>query len=341
MANFSDNPALRDHWYAVATERELDGGPLGRTLLNQRVVIYRDSVGGVIAAPDRCPHREAPLSAGKVREGVLTCAYHGWSYGADGRCVGIPSADPAWPIPGAAHLACINTRVRYGLVWLCLGDAATAKLPAIAQEDDAEYRRINNPVERWRTSATRMTDNFLDISHFPWVHRGTFGSDQRTRVEDIRLETLDGGYYGYAYNVVANNPDAARRSSRQTEGAVDRAMTTGFHLPFTVRSTIAYASGLNHIILLLTAPIDDLNAYFTFVVWRNDEFSVSAEEVIAFDRMIGAEDKAMLEKVPGVLPLTPRGVVSTQSDKASSAWRRQFARLLAGEGGDQPPVVAK
>ena len=329
MATFSDNGALRDHWYAVASARDLDQGPLGRTLLNQPVVIYRDPSGRVIAAPDRCPHREAPLSAGRIESGVLRCAYHGWSFGADGRCVRIPSADPEFPIPGGAHLPCINTRVRYGLVWICPGDGGARDLPPIPQDDDASYRRINNPVEVWRTSATRMTDNFLDISHFPWVHRGTFGNDQRTRVEEIKLEVLDGGYYGYAYDIVANNPDSASLTSGRTEGAVSRAMTTGFHLPFTVRSTIAYESGLNHIILLLTTPIDDLTAYFTFVVWRNDDFSVSAEKVIAFDRMIGAEDKAMLEKVPGVLPLTPRGVVSTQSDKASSAWRRRIARLLA------------
>ena len=105
-------------------------------------------------------------------------------------------------------------------------------------------------------------------------------------------------------------------------------MTTGFHLPFTVRSTSLRETGLNHILLLLTTPIDDLNAWFTFVVWLTDDFSVPAEEVIAFDRMIGAEDKTMLEKVPGVLPLASRGVMNTQSDKASSAWRRQFARLL-------------
>ena len=330
MAVFSDNGALRNHWYAVASEPELDQGPLGRTLLNKPVVIYRDAAGRVIAAPDRCPHREAPLSAGHVADGVLRCTYHGWNFGADGRCVRIPSADPGFAIPDAAHLSCIDTRVRYGLVWVCLGDGDACDLPPVAQEDDASFRRINNPVEVWRTSATRMTDNFLDISHFPWVHRGTFGSDQQTRVADISLEELDGGYHGYAYNIVANNPDAANLASGQGEGAVSRAMTTGYHLPFTVRSTIAYTSGLNHIILLLTTPIDDLTSYFTFVVWRNDDFTVSAEKVIAFDRMIGAEDKAMLEKVPGVLPLTPRGVVSTRSDKASSAWRRRFAQLLAG-----------
>ncbi len=334
MAIFSDNPALGNHWYAAATERELDQGPVGRTILNQHVVIYRDTENEIVAAPDRCPHREAPLSAGEVKQGVLTCVYHGWSFGAGGRCVAIPSADPNFPIPENGHLPCFNTTTRYGLVWVCLGDEPEA-LPAIMQEEDEAFRRINNPVQRWQVSATRMTDNFLDIAHFPWVHLGTFGNNQRTFVPDIELEMLDGGYYGYRYDVIVENPDTAGLTSGQAEATVSRQMTTGFYLPFTVRSTISYDSGLEHIILLLTTPIDDVSSYFTFVVWRNDNFSISAEDVIAFDRMIGLEDKAMLEKIPGVLPLSMRGLASTQSDKPSTAWRNKFIRLLGITGREQ------
>ncbi len=82
-------------------------------------------------------------------------------------------------------------------------------------------------------------------------------------------------------------------------------MTTGFNLPFTVRSTIRYETGLDHLILLCSTPIDDVTSYFTFVIWRNDDFSVPAEEVIAFDRAIGAEDKAMLERVRRRAPARP------------------------------------
>src|SRR3712207_7934423 len=60
---------------------------------------------------------------------------------------------------------------------------------------------------------------------------------------------------------------------------------------FTVRSTIRYETGLEHILLLLSTPVDDENAYFTFVVWRNDDFSVPAEEVIRFDRAIGRSEE--------------------------------------------------
>lgn len=327
MAVFYDNPALRDCWFAVATALEVKSRPIARTLLNERLVLYTDPAGEVVAAADRCPHREAPLSAGRVEMGILVCPYHGWSFGDKGQCVAIPSADPSMPIPRNGHLRCYSATVRYGLVWVCLGDRP-AELPVIPQDGDPAFRRINNPVEAWRASAVRMTDNFLDIAHFPWVHTGTFGNRQRTHVGKIDLEDIGDGYYGYRYDVEADNPAGARVVSGQEGDIVHRQMTTGFMLPFTVRSTILYETGLHHIILLLSSPMDDVNSWFTFVVWRNDDFSVSAEEAIAFDRMIGAEDKKMLEQVPGVLPLTPKGVASTQSDKASTAWRLQFARML-------------
>jgi hypothetical protein len=120
-------------------------------------------------------------------------------------------------------------------------------------------------------------------------------------------------------------------ASGQTEDRVHRVMTTGFSLPFTVRSTISYDTGLEHILLLLGAPIDDVTSYFTFVVWRNDDFSTPADEAIAMDMAIGAEDKAMLEKVRGVLPLDQTSLASVQADKCSVEWRRQLAEMLSAD----------
>lgn len=330
LAIFSDSPKLRDHWYAVATDIEVTRGAIGRRLLGENLVLYKDSSGTVIAAPDRCPHRQAPLSAGKVSNGVLVCCYHGWNFGEKGRCVSIPSADPDFPMPKSSHLACYSAQVRYGLVWVCLG-TPEADVPDISQEADDDFRRINNPVAVWKVSATRMTDNFMDIAHFPWVHAGTFGNNQRTLVQKIELKDLPGGFHGYEYDVIAENPPAAGLTSGQTVGDVNRTMTTGFYLPFTVRSTIRYQTGLEHIILLLTTPIDDVNAYFTFVVWRNDDFRVSSEDTILFDRMIGEEDRIMLEKIPGVLPFEHGALANTQSDKPSTAWRLKFLQILTEE----------
>ncbi len=327
MAVFSDHPALHGYWHAVARASDLPAAPLQRTLLDQQLVIWRGPDGKVVAAPDRCPHREAPLSAGCVTAGVLQCPYHGWEYGSGGHLVRVPSALPGVPVPPTGHLPVCHAVEHYGLVWVCLGEPI-ADVPCIPQDSDPAFRRINNPVEHWTASATRLTDNFMDITHFPFVHTGTFGRAQDTVVPRFDVVELDHGWCGYSYEVDVNNPDSARSISGQSDAVLHRKMSSGFTLPFAVRSTIEYETGLEHILLLLSTPIDDVNAYFTFVVWRNDDFSVSAEEVIAFDRMIGAEDKRMLEQVPGVLPLTQTGVVSVQSDKASVEWRRQFAKLL-------------
>lgn len=327
MAVFSDNPVLRGYWHAVARSSDLPSGPLQRTLLGVEIVVWRGADGQVVVAPDRCPHREAPLSGGCVTEGVLRCPYHGWEFGSGGQLVRVPSASPGIPVPPTGHLSTVLSQERYGLVWVCLGEPV-AEIPSIVQDGDASFRRINNPVEPWTTSATRLTDNFMDYTHFPFVHTGTFGRAQDTVVPRFEVEALDHGWYGFQYEVDVNNPNSAQSISGQTDKVLHRQMSTGFSLPFAVRSTIRYETGLQHILLLLTTPIDDVNCYFTFVVWRNDDFSVSAEEVIAFDRAIGAEDKKMLERIPGVLPLAQTGVVSVQADKASVEWRRQFATLL-------------
>ena len=171
---FAANPQLRSYWYAVARATDVAPGPVGVAVLGERLVLWRGSRGAITAAPDRCPHRESPLSPGEVEDGCIVCPYHGWTYEEGGRCVRVPSSDPGTPVPSKAHLRAVHVTERYGLVWVCLGEPV-AGIPEIPQDDDPSFRRINNPVEVWATSATRMTDNFVDITHFPWVHTGTFG----------------------------------------------------------------------------------------------------------------------------------------------------------------------
>ena len=300
--------------------------PVAVKLLGRNVVLWRTTSGAVFATADRCPHREAPLSIGSIQDGCLTCAYHGWTFGDEGRCVRVPSATEGVPPPPRAHLDPYDCEERYGLVWVCLG-VPSAPIPSIAQEDDPSFRRINTSVEMWQCSTPRMVDNFLDITHFPYVHVGTFGRGQDTVVPRFELQQLDDGYFGYRYEVMADNTIGSLVSG-QTQQVVHRVMTSGFSLPFVVRSTIHYDSGLEHVLLLLSTPIDDVTSYFTFVVWRNDDFAVSAEEIIRFDLAIGAEDKRMLEQVKGVLPLDQTILVSVAADRCSVEWRRQLAEFI-------------
>jgi len=326
---FVDKPVLRNYWYAVALCDEVESNPISVKLLNEDFVIWRESNGGLIAAPERCPHRQAPLSHGHLENGCLVCPYHGWTFSEFGKCVNIPSAADGVPIPSRAHLDTAEVIEKYGLIWLCPGKPLKP-LFELEEELDPSFRRINTEVQKWEVAATRMVDNFLDITHFPYVHAGTFGAGQETKVPNITLEYLDEDFFGYRYDILAANPEEAKSTSGSNEESVERSMSSGFNLPLTVRSTIAYKSGLEHIILLLSTPIDETSSYFTFVIWRNDDFTVPADEVISFDRAIGEEDRVMLEKLSGVMPLDRTALVNVQSDKATVEWRRQLSKLING-----------
>ena len=331
MTAFVHHASLRHAWHPVAESVDVGADqPRAVTLLGDRLVVWRAPSGELEAAPDRCPHREAPLSLGWVHDGVLTCAYHGWGFGDGGRCVRVPSSGDGATVPPTAHLPNIHVRDRYGLVWLCL-DEPHHDIPEIRHEDDQAFRRINSGVQVWHTAATRMTDNFMDISHFPWVHTGTFGDRQRVSVPKLELGDLGQGWFGYEFEVDANNPsDESQLISGSAADVVHRHMTTGFTLPLTVRSTIRYEDGLEHILLLCSTPIDDESSYFTFVVWRNDDRTTDPEEIIAFDRAIGAEDQRMLERLSGTLPLGRTDLANVQADRCSVEWRRRFAELVLG-----------
>ena len=54
---------LKDCWYVAAYDRELeDGGPLGRMLLGEPVVMSRDAACTACAIEDRCCHRATARS---------------------------------------------------------------------------------------------------------------------------------------------------------------------------------------------------------------------------------------------------------------------------------------
>src|SRR4029079_9356586 len=82
-----DRMWIRNAWYVAAWTHEIEPGRLhARTIIDQPLVIYRTSDSGIVAFEDRCPHRFAPLSMGRLEGDALRCMYHGLKFSADGRC---------------------------------------------------------------------------------------------------------------------------------------------------------------------------------------------------------------------------------------------------------------
>lgn len=316
-------------WYAVATVDEIGAEPVAIEVLDTPYVIWRGADQALVAVRDRCSHREAKLSLGTVEGGCLRCPYHGWMFGPEGRCIDVPSSAAGVPIPPTAHLDPLHVAEHYGLVWLCPSEPEGA-VPHLDVEHDAGFTRLNTGIQIWNCAATRMIDNMLDVAHFPFTHVGTFGREQEQIVPRFSLKQLDETFHGYEYSVVINNEGEAKAMSGGGDDVIGLDMSTGFALPFSVRSTMSYDNGIEQTLFMTAAPISAARSYFTFVLWRNDDVSSTGRQIVDFELAVAREDQAMLENLSGELSLGHGGLVDVQSDKASLEWRRRYRALIRG-----------
>src|SRR6266705_987500 len=114
-----DGIFLRNSWYVAAWNHELiDGRKLARTILERPVVMYRGATGKVVALDDRCCHRAAPLSMGRIEGDDIRCMYHGMKFEPGGKCIQIPGQDMIPPKRGVRSYPIVE---RYNLIWIWMG----------------------------------------------------------------------------------------------------------------------------------------------------------------------------------------------------------------------------
>jgi len=203
--------ALKDYWYVACLSEELGKDkPLGRTVFGVKLALYRDAGGDPVAVRDRCLHRGAALSEGTVWEGKLCCPYHGWVYDASGRCVSVPSLGPSQQAPHAftadarqppmhrtpAEAGCLKTfptREQDGLVYVFMGGPGRTprkepfRVPYWGEPGWAVYFMVT----RFPNGVTNLVENFMDVPHTVWVHRGWFREKVQKRVP-ATVERKDG-----------------------------------------------------------------------------------------------------------------------------------------------------
>lgn len=81
------NTVFKDAWHFVCLESSLTSGQyVTKDLLNNNIIVVKNTNGKVKAFYNSCRHRGAPLTdeqSGKVK--VLVCPYHKWVYDLDGK----------------------------------------------------------------------------------------------------------------------------------------------------------------------------------------------------------------------------------------------------------------
>ena len=184
----------RDYWYAIVDAREVRRGKvIGARRLGVDLAVWRDEGGQVHATADRCPHRGASLSRGRVRGGCVECPFHGFRFDGAGRCVEAPCEGSEAP----RHLDVQAQVVReaHDFIWLWWGEPREV-YPEIPwfPELDAAYVHAGRLAIDTEIDWTRSIENQLDWAHLPFVHRTTIGIGMRPAMEvgaEIAGERLD------------------------------------------------------------------------------------------------------------------------------------------------------
>lgn len=311
------NEALRQYWHPVARSEDLTDKPIAATLLEEPLVVYRVD-GGVAALKDLCIHRGTPLSLGWIDGSKLVCAYHGWAYGADGSCVRIPSIPADRSIPAKARVDSYHAQERYGLVWVSL-DAPIGTIPDFPEVESESYHTYFHDSPNWQTSAARFIENFIDMSHFPWVHGGLLGDRDHPITPDYVVQHRDGEMF---FEAESQTP-----KERQQGG--------GEHIemrivpPFAVVFRQIQLSGGVYVVTVIASPLSSKESRLYKFVSRNYALDRPDDSFRAFSDMVMDQDRLMVEKQrPEELPLDLSAEMHIKGpDNVAVEYRRILANL--------------
>ena len=161
---------LRNAWYPAVWSCDLGETPVELRMLDQMIVMFRGEGGHPRALYDACPHRFAPLSRGKLRDGRIICGYHGLEFDGTGRCVRNPHGNGK--TVSALQVRSFPVAERYGMVWVWMGEESLAdgqSLPELPLFDDPELTWVYGQLDV-RVNYELVTDNLLDLTHVEFLH---------------------------------------------------------------------------------------------------------------------------------------------------------------------------
>jgi len=318
-------PALRRCWHPVAYSRSVGDGPHAATLLDDPIVLWRDSAGTPHAFKDLCIHRGTALSLGSVQGDEIVCAYHGWRYRADGACTVIPQHEDPTMVPKKARAEAFGCQERYGLIWVAM-EPPRWPLPSVPEIEDPSWRTVValDPPATWKCDASRQVENFTDFAHFPWVHPGLLGDPSRPVVppHDVRVEDGHVLHYEFVRPEAPNSseypvfPDFSReKPTRHTRYQL--------HLPYTIVVRMSWGKYGTLVYLFSSQPVAADRCIGYVLIARNYNLGQSDHHLQDFEQVIFGQDKRVVESQrPEQVPFDLAAELHLKFDAVAVAYRR-------------------
>jgi hypothetical protein len=122
---------LRGYWQPAALVDELNGGrPIKPVrLLGEDLVIYRDEAGHYGLLGRSCPHRGTDLAYGRLEDGGLRCAFHGWLFDVRGQCRQTPAEPEDSKMCQQIRHKAYPVIERNGILFAYMGPGAPPEFP--------------------------------------------------------------------------------------------------------------------------------------------------------------------------------------------------------------------
>lgn len=321
------SPALRRVWHPIGRIESFGTDPVRVELVGEAYVVVRLD-DQIRVFRDVCPHRSARLSDGRVIDSTIQCPYHGWQFSAEGRCVHVPAMGTD-ATPPSARLTAPHVMERYDMVWVAPDEPITDPL-VIEEWTDSTLDKVWIAPVDVKAGAAQVIDNFLDFAHFPYVHAGTFGSDDDRLVHDYSTErTADGWGFIVDYPHVIENHEDPKVASGEHPLVQPREMRYNFRVPFTANLQLHLPlTGMVNDIVLWCQPMTLETTRVHMVMLRNDcPDQASRDAAVAYELKVFDEDLRILERLPDTSVPLGLGQVHVRSDRHTVEYRRILERL--------------
>jgi len=333
MALDEDVPfqVLRKTWQPVGLSRDLPvNGTLHYTLLDEEIVVVRFE-DQVLATRDACPHKGMRLRRASVGTDELVCAYHGWRFGADGQCTGIPSLpDPPQRLLDKASLPVFAVQERYGMIWVRLDAEEAAPLPDVPEfegHDDWAYYLAEPMV--FGCGFRREIENYLDMTHFAFAHSTTLGAAADVVLPPLTISRLDDGFQMEAPFPALANPGMEPTKLQQAHQRHQRCYLPNFT---TIRQT--FEDGDERMLVHIPSPNTREQCTVFWALAQPATFNGPAlADQVAFSTQVLEEDRFMCEnQVPLEVPINPSrggwGVLVAPGDTLANTFQKSFRVFL-------------
>jgi len=199
---------LLNLWYLVADATEIGNRPVGLKRLNRDIVLWRDANGAVNLVEDRCPHRGARLSRGRIIDGRIACAYHGLQLDGDG-VITVTPPTPDCPLVGQKAIRAFPCREFNGGIWVYFADDAHQAPDEMILPEEFASQDWSSFLfsQTWNCNYRFVLDNRLDPMHGSYLHAASYTLAYGNKQDRLLIEKTERGFVVRRENQIGVNID--------------------------------------------------------------------------------------------------------------------------------------